>query len=57
MIDAADLLALHPTGMQHRQPVGAAAGDEVSPSALAAIEGEIFAHDAQRPRAASLDAM
>src|SRR5579885_3308238 len=46
VVEAADAVALHPAGAELGAAVGAAEGEEVGSAALAAIEGEVFAHDA-----------
>jgi hypothetical protein len=55
VIHAADALALDPAGVQHAQPVRAAPADQIRAAALAAVEREVLAEHAERPRRARLE--
>src|SRR5262249_18951596 len=52
VVEAADTIALDPAGRELRAPVRAARRDDVRGATLAAVEREVFAHDANRPGAA-----
>src|SRR5581483_10063351 len=52
VVEAADAVPLHPAGAELRPPVRAAKRHQVRRAALAAIEREVLAHDADRLRVA-----
>ncbi len=52
VIEAAQRIAFDPAGREPRAAMRADGIDEMGGAALAAVEGELFAHDADRHRAA-----